>query len=257
MAIRKLDTTKLPNDRHLGFVGQVYDILRGYSYQSQPVYEERKAALKSAIDAEDVAYKQSQKNFKTDKMHEEDALRDDYMQAARAILAGYTLLPDSEPQKQKCVELLQVWKDYKFSTSDSYTGESVKIDNMWQVLEPKEELLKQLGVWEILQKAVEHNGMVKAYFEIRNQEKSGIEAGALKTARTATDKAYQQMIELLDAVEVVKPGTIHPSIYKQLDELTDYYKQYYLSRKLSAKKKEDEEATPVEAETAATEPPVL
>lgn len=244
MAIKKLSTNNLPNDRHLGFVGQVYDILRGYSYTSQPVYEERKAALKAAIDAEDVAYKQSQKNFKTDKMHDEDALRDDYMQAARAILAGYALLPDSEAQKQQATELLQVWKDYKFSPSDSYTGESVKIDNMWQVLEPQGELLKSLGVYDILQKAVEHNGMVKAYFEIRNQEKSDIEVGALKAARQVSDKAYQQMIELLDAVEVVKPGAIHPSIYKQLNELTDYYKQYYLSRKSSSKKDDDVKPEP-------------
>ena len=133
-----------------------------------------------------------------------------------------------------------MWKDYKFSVSDSYTGESVKIDNMWQVLEPQQELLKSLGVWEILEKAVEHNSMVKAYFQMRNQENARIEVGALKVARSVSDTAYQQMVEILDAMDVVTPGTVHPAIVRQLNELTDYYKQYYLSRKSSGSKKKDD-----------------
>lgn len=248
MAIKKLNSRELPNDRHLGFMEQVSKVLSPYSYEGQPVYEERKAALAAAIKAEDDAYKQSQKNFNTDKMHAEDALRDSYMQAARSIISGYALLPDTEPKKQQAMELLQVWKDYKFSTSDSYTGESVKIDNMWQVLEKKENVLTSMGVLEILQKAVEHNSQVKALFEIRNEQKSAIVVGALKAARQVSDTAYREVVEILDAMDVVKPGTVQPEIVRQLTELAEYYTQYYLNRRKSSAEEGGEIEEEVEAE---------
>lgn len=252
MGIKKLDVKSLTNDRHLGFMEQVCSILDRTTYETQKMYEERKKALKTAVEKEDEAYRKSQKNFKTDELQAEDELRDKYMRAAKHILDGYAVLPDKEKKKQQALELLQVWKDYKFSTNDSYNGQTVKIENMWQDFQKKETVLKELGVWDILESALNHNNMVSALFQLRNKEKSEIVVGALKAARAASDSAYQQLIETMDAIEVVTPGAISAAFYSQLTELAEYYKQYYLSRKSSGRKKEEENVTEEESEVVET-----
>lgn len=79
------------------------------------------------------------------------------------------------------------------------------------------------------------------YFQIRNQENAEIEAGALKAARLVTDQAYCDLLDVLDALHILDPKALHPAVWKQLDELVDYYKQYYINRKSSKKKDDDDE----------------
>lgn len=248
MAIKKLNVQKLTNDRHLGFIQQVYGILRGMDYPAQTLYEERKEALKVAMEKEDEEYRKSQKNFKTDELQAEDALRDKYMRAAKRILEGYAVLPETEKRQQQAVELLQVWKDYKFSVNDSYTGETVKIENMCQDFRKKETVLEELGVWDILEQASYHNEMVKALFQLRNKERSEIVVGALRMAREASDVAYHQLVDTMDAIELLTPGAIRADLYNQLTELAEYFKQYYLGKKVPLVKEEEDESITEETE---------
>lgn len=228
MAIRRLDLRSLPNDKHLGAAGQICDIIVSFDFPNFPLFATRKTAMIECRDAEDAAYTRTVKDFNSDDMKTHDNYRDSYMSAARGILNGWALLPDIEPQKRMALQMLQVYKDYKFSTSDSYTGESVKIENMWQVFETKETVLRELGVWEILEKAVDENDAVKSYFSNRINELATRVIGELRDARTATDDAYRSFCEVLDAILVLAPSADASTLESRLNALTDYYKQYYL-----------------------------
>ena len=228
MSIRKLDFKSLPNDKHLGAAGQICDIVEPFDFPEFPLFGARKTELNACRDAEDNAYKRSLKDFNSDDMKIHDNNRDNYMTSARGILNGWAQLPDFEPEKRLAMQMLQVYKDYKFSTGDSYTGESVKIDNMWQVFEQKEAVLRQLGVWEILQKAVQENEEVKTYFANRINELATRVIGELRDARSTTDDAYRAFCEVMDAILVLAPSADASTIESRMNALTDYYKQYYL-----------------------------
>lgn len=220
--------SKLPNDKHLGAGTQIWDIIADFEVATQPLLGERKTIFHNAVLAEDSAYKRSPKDFNSDDMHKADDFRDDFMQAVRMILQGYTLLPDISPLKRMAEEMYQVFKDYKFSTGDSYTGQSVKMDNMWQVFSENQSKLETLGVWSLLEQAMVYNAQVKSYFAARIDQLSTRVVGEMRDARAATDQAYQQLCDVLDAMSVLTPSAELSALERRLNALVDYYKQYYI-----------------------------
>ena len=228
MAIKKLHLNNLPNDKHLGAGGQIWEFVKDLSVDSFPLLTQRKNAFHDCVLAEDAAYRRSPKDFTTDDMHGADDKRDDYMSAVRAIASGYALLPDESPLKRMGKEVYQVFKDYGFSTGDSYTGQSTKMDNMWQVFQTMQSKLEQLGVWSLLQTAMTYNEQVKAYFQTRIENLAERTVGEMRDARAATDQAYQALIEVMDAILVLGPTPELLTAERNLNALTDYYKQYYM-----------------------------
>lgn len=111
---------------HGGIVRQILGKLQGASISNE-MFTQRLNDVASAVQTEDDAYTHSQKDFNSDRLKEEDGIVDCYMKAVRAIFNGYAELPESEPNRQKAVELVHVFKDYNFSPSDTYTGEAEKI----------------------------------------------------------------------------------------------------------------------------------
>lgn len=227
MSIRKLSPSRLPNVYHLGMMTQTWDIVKDTASDWQP-FTAAKTELKDASDAEDTAYKQSQKISTNEDMHNADDLRDAYMRAGRAVLNGYVELPDADPRKRMARQALQVFKDYDFSVADSYTKQSVKMDNMWQVLQTMQTALETLGVWDILQSAMEQNEVVKAYFASRINEQAERVVGELKACRQRSDAAYQQLCTIIDALLLLQPTDALQTVARRISTLTDYYKQYYI-----------------------------
>ena len=227
MSIRKLSPSRLPNVYHLGMMTQTWDIVKDTASDWQP-FTAAKTELKAASDAEDTAYKQSQKISTTEDMHNADDLRDAYMRAGRAVLNGYVELPDADSRKRMARQALQVFKDYDFSVADSYTKQSVKMDNMWQVLQTMQTALETLGVWDILQSAMEQNEVVKAYFASRINEQAERVVGELKACRQRSDAAYQQLCTIIDALLLLQPTDALQTVARRISTLTDYYKQYYI-----------------------------
>ena len=223
-----MNFNNLPNDKFLGAATQYCDILSPFEPAGFDLFAQRKAAFTAATQGVDDAYKPSAKDFTTDDMHKADDLRDDYIKAVRAILLGYTLLPDESPLKRIAQEMYQVFKDYNFSTGDSYTGESVKMDNMMQVFAQNQSKLELLGVWALLQTAMDYNAQVKAYFATRIENLAERVVGEMRDARSALEQAYQQLCEVIDAMLVLAPSAELSTVERRMNALVDYYKQYYI-----------------------------
>ena len=228
MAVKRLKTKSLPNDKHLGAITQNWDIIADFAPAGQTLFATTKSNYNNCKEAEDLAYRQSPKDFNSDDMKKADNLRDDYVSAARTITQGYSQLPDESPLKRMGQEMLQVFRDYDFSTADSYTGESVKLDNMWQVFSQNQAKLEALGVWQILQTGMSYNEQVKSYFSARIDVLSNRVVGELRDARTASDQAYQQLCDVLDAMLLLAPSEELNNVVRHMNALTDYYNQYYI-----------------------------
>ncbi len=234
MSIKRMNMNNLPNDKHLGSAQQNWNIVKDYAPAGQPLFASRKEAFYNAILAEDAAYKPSPKDFVTVDMKGADDKRDDYMTAVRTILLGYTYLPEDNPLKRKGMEMYQVFKDFKFTTGDSYTGQSVKMDNMMQVFEQHQAKLESLGVWSLIQSAMEYNEQVKAYFATRIENLADRVVGQMRDARAALDSAYQALCEVIDAMLVLAPSEELSTIERRMNALVDYYKQYYIRNSSSS-----------------------
>ena len=215
---------------HEGIVRQILGKLQGASIDNE-LYLQSVAAVAAASQAEDEAYTHSQKDFNSDRLKEEDNIVDAYVKAIRAILDGYTLLPVSEPKRQLGVELVQVFRDYHFSPSDSYTAESGKIRNMNQVFQSRIADLQALGVADYWAQAVTRAANIEQILSQRFDDIAARVVGELKTARANTDEAIKRMYEVITAMNVMMPSTAITDLIAQLEAIESYAVQYYLGGK--------------------------
>ena len=213
---------------HGGIVRQILGKLQGASISNE-MFTQRLNDVASAAQAEDDAYTRSLKDFNSDRLKEEDDIVDSYVKAVRAILNGYAELPESEPNRQKAVELVRVFKDYNFSPSDTYTAEAEKIRNMNQVYQTRIADLQTLGVADYWAQAVAHATSVEQLLSQRFDDVAARVVGEMKTARTNTDNAIKAMYELLTAMQVMMPSTELNNLISQLDAIEAYARQYYLN----------------------------
>jgi hypothetical protein len=221
---------KVTTAEHGGVVRQIVGKLHGASISNE-MYTQRLNDVDSTAQAEDDAYTHSLKDFNSDRLHNEDDITDMYVKAVRAIFGGYAELPESEPNRQKAVELLRVFKDYNFSPSDSYTAEAEKIRNMNQVFQARIADLQALGVADYWAKAVTHAANVEQLLSQRFDDIAARVVGEVKTARANTDNAIKAMYELLAAMKVMMPSAELDNLISQLDAIEAYAWQYYLNGK--------------------------
>jgi hypothetical protein len=215
---------------HGGIVRQILGKLQGASISNE-MFTQRLNDVASAAQAEDDAYTRSLKDFNSDRLKAEDDIVDSYVKAVRAILNGYAELPESEPNRQKAVELVRVFKDYNFSPSDTYTAEAEKIRNMNQVYQTRTADLQALGVADYWAQAVTHAANVEQLLSQRFDDVAARVVGEMKTARANTDNAIKAMYELLAAMKVMMPSTELNNLISQLDAIETYAWQYYLGGK--------------------------
>jgi hypothetical protein len=215
---------------HGGIVRQILGKLQGASISNE-MFTQRLNDVDSAAQAEDDAYTRSLKDFNSDRLKAEDDIVDSYVKAVRAILNGYAELPESEPNRQKAVELVRVFKDYNFSPSDTYTAEAEKIRNMNQVYQTRTADLQALGVADYWAQAVTHAANVEQLLSQRFDDVAARVVGEMKTARANTDNAIKAMYELLAAMKVMMPSTELNNLISQLDAIETYAWQYYLGGK--------------------------
>ena len=145
MSLTTTFLTKVTIAEHGGLVRQIVGKLHGASISNE-MFTQRLSDVDSTSQAEDDAYTHSQKDFNSNRLKEEDGIVDKLVKAVRAIFNGYAELPEDEPNRQKGIELSQVFKDYNFSPSDTYTAEAEKIRNMNQVFQARIADLQALGV---------------------------------------------------------------------------------------------------------------
>ena len=230
MSLATTFLTKVTIAEHGGLVRQIAGKLHGASISNE-MFTQRLSDVDSTSQAEDEAYTHSQKDFNSNRLKEEDGIVDKLVKAVRAIFNGYAELPEDEPNRQKGVELAQVFKDYNFSPSDTYTAEAEKIRNMNQVFQARIADLQALGVADYWAKAVTHAANMEQLLSQRFDDIAARVVGEVKTARANTDNAIKAMYELLAAMKVMMPSAELDNLISQLDAIEAYAWQYYLNGK--------------------------
>ena len=223
----------LKNADHYGVVTQINTPIQQLETDNQ-VFLQAANGLNTAIKAEDVAYKKTQKDWNVERLKDEDKKMDDLMIGTRSILAGHAAMPDGEALKQPAREILQLWKDFNFKTNDSYSGESSKIINIYQEVAKRQSDAEALGVWTYLQKARQQAVTVQSLLALRFDELSSRVVGELKEARANTDAAVKQVYQIVNSLQILMPSAEITALAQKLKAIEDYAKQYYLKTSTSS-----------------------
>mgnify|MGYP003571322785 CR=1 FL=1 len=168
--------------------------------------------LMRRFNIEDAAYKRSQKNFASDDIKALDTQRDKYAQFLKTVLTAYTTLPEGDVVRQ-AEQLVQVYKDFQWRSSEAYLAETAKLDNMLQEWDKEQPAawLAAMGLQAYVERLRNANAQVKQAISGRQGEQSMIIRGELRAARAEVDETLQQLLRYIDALNVTSPS----------DELTD------------------------------------
>lgn len=168
--------------------------------------------LMRRFNIEDAAYKRSQKNFASDDIKDIDKVRDKYAQFLKTVLTAFTSLPEGDVVRQ-AEQLVQVFKDFQWRSSEAYLAETAKLDNMLQEWDKEQPAawLAAMGLAGYVEKLRNANAQVKQLISGRQGEQSMVVRGELRAAREAVDETLQQLLRYIDALNVTTPS----------DELTD------------------------------------
>lgn len=219
---------RLANADHVGITTQIYEAASTAEVTNDKVYKAAVDKLQKAIADEDKAYRKTLKDWNVDLLRATDNEQDAYMKAVRQILAGHAELPDSEPAKRKAQEMLQLWKDFDFKTSNGYNAESSKVINMFQEVEARQSDAELLGVWTYFQKAQQQAQKIQALLNERFTELSSRTVGEMKKTRAATDTATKHLYQVLTSLQLLTPSEQQADLIKKLHAIEDYARTYYL-----------------------------
>ena len=207
MAIKTMSLNRLPNAFHFETVMKTLERVGATNVPQQnaafrPLYED----LMTKFQREDTAYKQSQKNFKSDQIKKLDDDRDKYADCIRRVAEEWAKLPDerwSEPAKL----VVQVFKDYQFRSTEARIAETAKLLNMFQIFddETHTRALETLGLQPLMGALRSLNNDLRNLMSDRSTEQAEYIVGELRAARLEVDEAYAKLIAYLNALLLISP----------------------------------------------------
>ena len=196
--IQTFAPSHLVNAAHFLFVSN----MAGRAEKDAAVAEkcaEQVKALRAAVTAEDENLKLSSRSLMTDKIAEADKERDRLYSGYKKAVAGYEGFPDAA-MAEAAKALSQHIKDYKINPQMQLDKETGLLVNFIQDLEGKfAEQVKALSLTAFVEKLKAANEAVRDYTSQRTDERSAKTAGALKTARAASDEAYKTLVQHVNA----------------------------------------------------------
>ena len=156
-------------------------------------------SLRDAVTAEDKNLQLSAKSLITDKIADADRLRDQLYAGYKKAVAGYANFPVAEMADAAKV-LTQHIKDYKIDVQAQMDKETGLLVNFIQDLEGKfKAQVEILSLGTFVEKLKVANEDVRELTAQRTDERSARTAGALKTARAASDEAYKALVQHVNA----------------------------------------------------------
>jgi len=219
---------ELTNPHHDGTTQQIDDFVRNFETENAKVLE-KVAAVHQCRLKEDEVWLKSQRDAVVPLLEAADKRQDGYIAAVRYIVTAHAGLPEGEATKQEAQQCAQVFKDFKFSTSEAYGAESDKIIQMQQNLQPHRLFLEQVGAWTFFTQAVGEAQQVRQYLGQRAQTKGEFVKGEMKAARRATDVAIAELYKTLMAMQELMPSEALTALMTQLKGVELYAKQYYIA----------------------------
>ena len=198
----------------------------------------------------DEAYKRTQKSPLSDKIKNLDKERDGYAYVIENVAELWSERLADAGLAEHGKRVKQVFVDYKFRTSEALVAENAKIHNMEQKLAERELVadLQMMGLTELNRRLLNRTEQIEELMGKRNEEKSDVVVGELKSAREALDGHYRAFITYLNAVQELQPEeSLSKAAQFYNADLAKIELQYQQSRKKGGKE-EPEGATEEPAE---------
>ena len=189
------------------------------------------AALRAAVTAEDENLKLSAKSLLTDKIADADKERDRLYAGYKKAVSGYEGFPD-DAMAEAAKALAQHIKDYKISPQMQMDKETGLLVNFIQDLEGKfSEQIKALSLGAFVEKLKASNESLRELTAQRTDERSAKTAGALKTAREASDEAYKLLVQHVNARALIEGDAAYSAFIDYANTEIEHFKKEVLKSK--------------------------
>lgn len=191
-------------------------------------------ALHDALAVEDEALKISQKSLLTDEIAKADADRDALYAGYKKAVEGFLAIPVAD-MAQAATELAQHIKDYRINTTDQLDKETGLLVNFITDLEGKfSEQVKKLSLTAFVTNMKEANERVRTLTLQRTNERMTLPVGALKSARLSSDKAYRELVQMVNALALVLGEADYVPFIDYANTEIVHYKREVLKQKAAA-----------------------
>ena len=232
-AITSINLVRMNNGAHFEYVSMVLTSLQSQTAVKQKVAD-LAAAFASAVEAEDAVLKVSTKSLITDDLAQADQDRDTFYAGYKKAVEGFLHMPIAD-MAQAAKVLNQHIKDYRINTQAQIDKETGLLANFIADLEGKYAgQVATLGLSVFVTHMKEANERVRTLIRQRVNERMGITIGALRTARTATDAAYHNLVQMVNALALVNGDADYAAFIDYVNAEITRYKREVLNQKASA-----------------------
>ncbi|MDR0989356.1 MAG: DUF6261 family protein [Prevotellaceae bacterium] len=186
-------------------------------------------ALKEAVRREDEAFKLSTKSLYTDRIRAADRVRVTLFSSIHKVVNSYLKVPSAEAP---ALELSEVIKSYAIKLKGQLDTKSSEFDNLVRdFLTVYASQVKALGLTDLVGNLDKANQEVMSLMAARDEEKKTHLNGALAAARKATDAAYHEFIETLNAHVRLEGDTVYLDFINYLNSVIRRYQRQLLHQK--------------------------
>lgn len=197
------------------------------------------AALKDAVRQEDADLKLTQKSLLTDDIAKADDLRDSLFSGYKKAVDGFRDFPAEELAKA-AKQLWQHLKDYAINPKMQLDRQTGLLMNFISDLEGKyAEQVEALSLTPFVTKLKEANEAVRQLTMERTNEKMTRTVGALKASRKVTDKAYNALVKMVNALATVEGDAEYANFIDYVNTEIAHYKREVLNQKTTGTKPSD------------------
>lgn len=233
MEINKISVARMNNGAHFLYNTDFYTRIDADTAVKEKLTEVL-ARYKQAIDLEDEALKVSQKSLNTDKIAEFDSKRDSLFIAIKNIVKAQLAVSDTAVH-DAATKVSQLIKDYNIKTKDQLDKETGLLVNLINDLENKYAAeVEKLGLEMFLTQLKESNFAVRNYTDSRNKELLEQPAYKLAEARKFTDKAYQEVVKLINAHAALEGDALYKNLITLQNQEIVHYKQQVLKQSVTS-----------------------
>ena len=222
--INDISLPRMNNGAHFTFVSNI--LARAESDSAvKGKAADQVSNFKAAVNAEDEVLKVSQKSLLTDDIAKADSDRDALYAGYQKAVEGFLAMPIAD-MAQAAKVLAQHIKDYKINTADQLDKETGLVVNFISDLEDKfSAQVTTLGLTAFVINLKEVNEHVRTLTLQRTNERMGLEVGALKNARNATDNVYRALVKMVNALALVYGEKDYTSFIDYVNTEITHYKR--------------------------------
>ena len=266
------DCGNLQNDLHIGFGTDNSKRFRAMRWTDEThatkrfpdVVDQPLGAYLSAFAQEDEAYVIAQKSEYVKRRKQKDEERDVLYKEIRKTVDTFATLSIFPEKQAKALVMQPIMQKYNIQPDGGIEAQTVATDQWLQEQQRNyqcELAARELGIYESIQQLKTLNDEVRQLTLDHNDENAQKALAALKTARRETDRAFNALRLVLNAMALTAgdDAYTYQEIIKNLQQTIKYYRQLSEQRRKKnaaarEKGKDEDKPTPTPDPTPTPEP---